>query len=145
MSADDTAANAAARAEAFEGEADVGLRLTAQAVADLWCIRAAALSPGAAGDVARAKLRNVCRKVADICAEYRVFGSGEAPGWDSGVEEAAKLSAARAEMARLTMNLDVARAALDFALIMAERGDIDEKWAAECRRMMREAREGLDD
>ena len=141
MTPEELAANAAAEADARGGDADARLSVATRAAADLMALHAATYSLGAAGAMARVELVNLSERITQTCARYRELGSGPAWGWDAHVE----LDAQRRENRRLMLSLDVARAALDFALVQAERGDMDEKWAAECRRMMREAREGLED
>jgi len=116
VSATDTAANASARAEAREGDADTGLVLTTRAVADLWCLRAAALSPGDAGAVARAKLLNLCEMVGSVCAPHRVMGSGEAYGWDSAVREARRAEEAERRAEEAERRAESARGFVDLML-----------------------------
>lgn len=141
MTPEELAADAAAEADARDGDSDARLSVATRAAADLMALHAATYSPGRAGKMARVELVNLSERITQTCARYRELGSGPAWGWDAHVE----LDAQRRENQRLMLSLDVARAALDFALVLAERGDMDDKWAAECRRMMREAREGMDD
>jgi len=138
---EELAADAAAEADARDGDADARLSVATRAAADLMALHAATYSPGRAGKMARVELVNLSERITQTCARYRELGSGPAWGWDAHVE----LDAQRRENRRLILSLDVARAALDFALAIAERGDMNDKWAAECRRMMRHARKRMDD
>lgn len=141
MTPEELAADAAAEADARDGDADARLSVATRAAADLMALHAATYSPGRAGKMARVELVNLSERITQTCARYRELGSGPAWGWDAHVE----LDAQRRENRRLILSLDVARAALDFALAIAERGDMNDKWAAECRRMMRHARKRMDD